>query len=110
MKTFRARPTILATAVAVAAALALRLGAAPQQPSQETPVFRTGIDVVRVDVTVLGRNDVAVTGLQASDFEVKEDGVVQKVDTAHFVQRNGTRTSDLDESLEIRSPEHAASE
>ncbi len=78
---------------------------APQAP--QAPVFRAGTDLVRVDVTVTQRGDEPVTDLKADDFELLEDDVPQAVETVKFVQVNGTRTSDLDEPLEIRSKEHA---
>jgi VWFA-related protein len=48
---------------------------------QQAPVFRAGIDVVRVDVLVTeaGR---PVSGLTAADFEVTDNGVVQQVELA----------------------------
>ena len=79
----------------------------PQQPG---PIFRTKIDLVRVDVSVASRDGEAVADLQPSDFEVQEDGVPVKVETLQFVRLDGTRTTDTDESLEIRSAEHAARE
>lgn len=97
----------LVTALLVAATTA-PAAQAPQQ--DQTPVFRSNVAVVRVDVSVMGRDDDVIADLQASDFEVEEDGVPQKVETAQFVSLNGIRTTDLDESLEIRSPEHAAAE
>jgi VWFA-related protein len=78
----------------------------PQDPQQPVPIFRAGTDVVRVDVTVTA-GDKPIVDLQAADFEVKEDDVVQTVSTAQFVRIDGQRTSDLDEPLEIRSFEHA---
>ena len=41
------------------------------------------------------------------DFEVSEDDVPQTVETLKFIRVDGTRTSNLDEPLEIRSKEHA---
>ncbi len=41
------------------------------------------------------------------DFEVSEDDVPQTVETLKFIQVDGTRQSNLDEPLEIRSKEHA---
>jgi len=49
--------------------------AAPQQP----PTFRTGIDVVQVDVSVLDRNRRPVKGLSAADFTVLENGKRQPI-------------------------------
>jgi VWFA-related protein len=81
----------------------------PQQP--QPPTFRTRIDLVRVDVTVIGRgDDDVVADLAAEDFEIQEDGVPQKVETLQFVRLDGTRTGNTDEALNIRSPEHAAVE
>jgi VWFA-related protein len=78
---------------------------APDAPQQ--PIFRAGTDLVRVDVTATVRGDEPVTDLQVSDFEVSEDGVPQTVETIQFVNVDGTRTSNLDEPLAIRSKEHA---
>jgi VWFA-related protein len=61
-------------------------------------------------VTVRGRNDALVDDLTTADFEVEEDGVLQKVETLQFVRLDGTRVGNTEESLEIRSPEHAAVE
>ena len=93
---------------ALVCAVAVASGQEPQQPAP--PTFRTGIDLVRVDVSVIGRDAEMVTDLEASDFIVEEDGIPVKVETLQFVRLDGTRTSDTDESLEIRSPEHAARE
>jgi len=43
-----------------------------QQPAQ--PTFRSGVDVVQVDVSVLDKSRVPVRGLTAADFTVLEDG------------------------------------
>ena len=80
----------------------------PQAPAQpQTPIFRAGAELVRVDVTVTANGDEPVADLQAADFEVTEDGAPQTVETIKFVRVDGTRTSNLDEPLEIRSKEHA---
>ena len=102
----KAFPRTVLVAFCACSALAAR----EQDPQQPPPVFRTRVDLVRVDVSVTGRNDEAVADLQPSDFEVQEDGIPVKVETLQFVRLDGTRTSDSDESLEIRSPEHAALE
>jgi VWFA-related protein len=80
---------------------------APQQPP---PVFKAGVKLVRVDVTVLSRGDQPVADLQTSDFDVSEDGVPQKVEQLRFVRLDGKRPQGDEESLEIRSPEHAEAE
>jgi VWFA-related protein len=81
-----------------------------QEPQPAAPVFRAGVDAVRVDVSVFARGDKVVDDLQASDFEILEDGILQQVITSEFVRSDGTRTSNTNESLKIRSREHAAAE
>jgi VWFA-related protein len=49
------------------------------------PLFRGGIEIVRVDVSVT-RNGVPVRGLTARDFVVTDNGVRQEVDTAALDQ------------------------
>ena len=80
---------------------------APAEPPPQQPIFRAGTDLVRVDVTVTQRGDEAVTDLKIEDFEIAEDDVPQTVETLKFIQVDGTRQSNLDEPLEIRSKEHA---
>jgi VWFA-related protein len=68
---------LLATIAALVLASAPPQAAAPRQ----APVFRTGVDVVRVDVLVTdgGR---PVGGLTAADFELTDNGVRQQVELA----------------------------
>ena len=80
--------------------------AAPPQP----PTFRVGVGAVRVDVTVIGRNSLPVTDLTRDDFEVREDGVVQRVQLFQHVTLTGQPPAGSDESLAIRSPDHARQE
>ncbi len=77
----------------------------PEQP--ESPIFRAKVNIVRVDVSVTDRDGHAIQTLEPSDFVVKEDGIVQTVETAQFIRLNGGVPEDLKESIEIRSPEHA---
>jgi len=79
---------------------------AAQEP--QTPTFRTGTNIVRVDATVVDRNGNPVPSLTADDFEIREDGVPQTISSFKFVMADG-RASD-DRSLPIRSQAHAASE
>jgi VWFA-related protein len=81
---------------------------APAQAQPQLPTFRTGANLVRVDVTVLDHRGNPVPSLKAEDFLIEEDGVPQKVTSLKFVEANGQPTDDL--SLPIRSPEHAAAE
>ncbi|HJU42605.1 MAG TPA: VWA domain-containing protein [Vicinamibacterales bacterium] len=56
----------------------------PAQPEQ--PVFRTGINTVRVDVIVTDRQGNPVTDLKLEDFEILEDGKPQKAETFRLVR------------------------
>jgi len=84
---------VLAGAVLVACAAvhpaARADGQAPQAPKA---TFRTGTDVVNIDVSVLA-GDAAVPGLTVADFEVTDNGVVQKLDSA------GVETLPIDVTL-----------
>ena len=81
-----------------------------QKPAEQVPVFRAGVKVVRVDVTVTGKGDQPVADLKADDFEVAEDGVPQKVDQLQFVRLDGQRPAGDETSLAIRSQEQAEAE
>ncbi len=81
----------------------------PQQPPQQ-PTFRAGVKLVRVDVSVTGGGDKPVIDLQANDFQVTEDGVPQRVETAQFQRLDGQRQPGGETSLDIRSRDHAAAE
>ncbi len=96
---------IAALAVATTLLAAQQQTPAPAEPDQ--PIFRATVDLVRVDVSVVGRNDEPVTGLDASDFIVTEDDVPQVVETVQFIRIDGQRAVDTGESLEIRGQEQA---
>lgn len=85
--------------------LLLTVGVAASSDAQQ-PIFRAGTDLVRVDVTVTARNE-PVADLTLEDFELTEDGIPQTVETIKFIKVDGTRMTNLDEPLEIRSKEHA---
>lgn len=48
-------------------------------PPQQRPVFRSEVDFVRLDVSVLDRNRRPVRGLTQKDFRVYEDGKLQEL-------------------------------
>lgn len=80
-----------------------------QEPTGQ-PIFRAGVDLVRVDVSVTGRRDEPVADLTADDFVVTEDDAPQKVESAQFIRLDGQRTVDTGESLEIRGPSQGLAE
>ncbi|MEX2271132.1 MAG: VWA domain-containing protein [Vicinamibacterales bacterium] len=53
-------------------------------PAQQ-PTFRARVDQVLVDVVVTDRNDRPITDLSAADFEIVENGRVQKITDFQFV-------------------------
>jgi VWFA-related protein len=53
-------------------------------PSQAPPLFRSGVNLVLVDVVVRDRNGLVVKGLTANDFELIEDGTRQQILTFAF--------------------------
>jgi VWFA-related protein len=77
---------------------------------QPQPTFRTGVSLVRVDVTVTGRDDTAVADLTADDFAVFEDGVRQTIGSFQFVRLSGQPLPGDELSLAIRSRAHGESE
>ncbi len=58
----------------------------PQQPPQRPPVFRLGVDSVSVDVLVTDKQGRPVSDLTPEDFEVKEDGKLQSIETFKLVR------------------------
>jgi VWFA-related protein len=68
--------------VAVASAILLGL-----PPAQQVPVFRAGVDLVNLGVTVIDKKGNLVTDLGPDDFEVYEDGVRQT--PRYFVVNGG---------------------
>ena len=61
------------------------------QPAQtpepvQGPTFRTGVDLVAIDVAVVDRNGRPVEDLRAPDFAVKIDGEVRRVVSAELIK------------------------
>jgi VWFA-related protein len=94
--------------IAVVATLAAAQDPAQPADQQRPPTFRTGTNVVRVDVTVTDSRGEPVRALTADDFEVFENGARQPITSFKFLEATGQPTDDL--SLPIRSREHAAAE
>jgi VWFA-related protein len=55
--------------------------AAPAAQGTEVPTFEVGTAAVTLDVVVRDKKDRAVPGLTAADFEVYEDGVLQRIES-----------------------------
>lgn len=73
------------------------------EPQEERPVFRTGINFVRVDVIVTDKQGNPIADLTQADFDVSEDGKPQTVETFKLVQLNGQPAAGEDRPREIRT-------
>ena len=89
----------LATVLVVTSLAAQAPTQAPAQTPAESPAqaqepapptFRTGVEVITVDVAVVDRNGMPVTDLHAPEFTVKIDGEVRRVVSADLVKFNYT--------------------
>src|SRR5438045_1200309 len=58
-------------------------------PANQPPIFRTGINFVRVDVIVSDRQGNSVSDLQPGDFDITEDNKAQKIDTFKLIKLDG---------------------
>lgn len=66
---------------------------APTSPPQPAAQFGAAVELVRLDVLVLDKNDSPVTGLTAADFEVDDGGRPQAITSFEPVVVRGTRTT-----------------
>ena len=95
--------------IALSAALVLTaIPALPQQPILP-PIFRSGVDLVTVDATVLDGDGRPIEGLSAQDFELRVDGKPRAVASAHFVAvaRDGRLAGDAPRPAHYSTNEHA---
>src|SRR4051812_9089633 len=67
-------------------ALAQDTALSPSPSSPQTPTFRSGVELVTVDVGVIDQTGKPVDDLRPPDFTVKIDGQVRRVVTAHLVR------------------------
>jgi VWFA-related protein len=80
-------------------------GSAPPQGS--TPVFRSGIDSISVDVSVTDRQGRAVTDLTAADFEIREEGKPQTVEAFRLIRIDADRERPMPTRDILSTTEHA---
>ena len=99
--------------LAIASALGLGVAAvlAAQTPANtQQPTFRTGVNLVRVDVYPTLRSQ-AVTDLQKDEFDLLEDGVPQRLETfEHVVIRAPGPEVERSEPTTVRASDDAAAD
>src|SRR5688572_22157604 len=103
---------VLAAVLAAPLALGLKAQDAPAQqpapppaaPADQTPVFRSDINFVRVDVIVNDRQGNPVHDLRQEDFEVTEDGKPQSIQTFKLINVSDDAGVGTDPPREIRNP------
>lgn len=103
---------LAAAALMLAAASASERAPFAQQPSQPRAVFRTSRDIISVDVIVRDKSGAVVRGLTAADFEVREDGRPQTVQSFSFEEIaakpvSTIQTADLLGGVEAKMKEEA---
>ena len=85
---------------ATSLSLVLCFGLALLAQSAQQPVFRSGVDLVTIDVTVVGENGRQLDNLSAEQFQIKVDGTPRRIVRAVYVQNRSKaaaaqRTVDL---------------
>jgi VWFA-related protein len=78
--------TFRRTSLGIAASGSLLLAGLPAAGQQ--PVFRTGVDLVTVDVTVLDKSGAPIEGLAADRFEVRVDNSARRVVWAEYIRHH----------------------
>lgn len=84
--------------------------AAGQPPEDGQPVFRAGIDFVRVDVIVTDRQGNPVLDLTPADFEIVEDNTRQVVETFRLVKIDTFAPVEATTRLRTRDDEQRAAQ
>ena len=87
--TIRSRCRVIVVCVCLLTAVAV--GAA-----QQAPVFRTGVDLVAVDVIVVDRDGAPVRGLSAADFVVTLEGQRRPVEAVNYLEFGATSAPAVD--------------
>ena len=81
---------------------------APATDAAGQPVFRTGINFVRVDVIATDKQGMPVTDLSLNDFEVFEDGKPQAVETFRLIKVDAVAPEYTTRAIRTREDEEAA--
>jgi len=73
------------------------------QAQQKPPVFRAGVNAVRVDVIVTDKQGSPVADLTPADFDVYEDGKLQTIDLFKLINSDGNVAPGAEPPRAIRS-------
>ncbi len=73
------------------------------QPGQQPPVFRAGVNFVRVDIIVTDRQGEPVTDLTQDDIEIVEDGQAQSIELFKIISTDGNPAPGAEPARPIRS-------
>ncbi len=86
--------------------------ATPPPPAGEAgqPVFRAGVNFVRVDVIATDRQGNPITDLTQDDFEIVEDDTKQAIETFRLVKIDTTAPVESPGRLQTRADEEAAAQ
>jgi VWFA-related protein len=90
--------------VTIVAAAVLSTGLAGQEAQQPPPPFKSGVQVVEVDVRVFDKDGRFVTDLARHDFELLEDGAPQRIEALYRVGAP-VRSDTLNPEARTPSPE-----
>src|SRR5215471_9934931 len=61
----------------------------PPPAGNQQPVFRSGINFVRVDVIVSDKSGANIADLKQTDFEITEDGKPQSIESFKLIKLDG---------------------
>jgi VWFA-related protein len=99
---------LLVAGAVLSAAPGYATGTHSDHPQQQTPVFRAGVEVVSLDVSVLDSESRPVTGLTADDFTVELDGKKQPVRVVDYFEFAGAGSPTTVPETPVPSPGRAA--
>jgi VWFA-related protein len=87
------RTTAVTRAAAILVPCVLGLLVLGGRPAAQQATFRSGVELVWVDATVVDNDGRPVTGLTGEDFDVSVDGKRRRVASAQFVNLSGSTTT-----------------
>ena len=83
-------------------------GVGAENGRDQQPVFRTGVNLVRVDVSVTDKQGKPIADLEQSDFEIFEDGKPRGIEAFRLVRANGAVPVQTTHAIRSRDDEQQA--